>query len=47
MAVTRRSPPTERVVRLLDYFAARPGQRFGLSALARELGLSKPTCLGI
>ncbi|WP_134661705.1 MULTISPECIES: helix-turn-helix domain-containing protein [unclassified Amycolatopsis] len=47
MAVTRRSPPTQRVVRLLDYFAARPGQRFGLSALARELDLSKPTCLGI
>ncbi|GAB3383921.1 helix-turn-helix domain-containing protein [Amycolatopsis echigonensis] len=47
MAVARRSPPTERVVRLLDYFAARPGQRFGLSALARELDLSKPTCLGI
>ena len=47
MAVARRSPPTERVVRLLDYFTARPGQRFGLSALARELDLSKPTCLGI
>ena len=43
----RRSPPTERVVRVLDHLVARPGLRFGLSELARELGLSKPTCLGI
>ncbi|QWF84079.1 helix-turn-helix domain-containing protein [Amycolatopsis sp. CA-230715] len=47
MAVTRRSPPTERVVRLLDFFTARPGERFGLSDLARGLGMAKPTCLGI
>lgn len=47
MTVTRRSPPTERVVRLLDFFAAHPGKRFGLSELARELELAKPTCLGI
>ncbi|TVT27941.1 helix-turn-helix domain-containing protein, partial [Amycolatopsis rhizosphaerae] len=39
--------PAQRVVRLLDFLAARPGQRFGLSELARELDLSKPTCLGI
>jgi DNA-binding IclR family transcriptional regulator len=35
------------VVRILDYLAGRPEERFGLSDLARRLGLSKPTCLGI
>lgn len=43
----RASPPTQRVVRVLDYLAENPGQRFGVSELARRLGLSKPTCLGI
>lgn len=43
----RRSPPTERVVQVLDFLVARKGQRFGLSELARQLGISKPTCLGI
>src|SRR3954452_25523721 len=43
----RASPPTERVVRILDFLAGRPEERFGLSDLARRLGLSKPTCLGI
>jgi DNA-binding IclR family transcriptional regulator len=43
----RASPPTERVVRVLDYLAGRPEGRFGVSELARRLGLSKPTCLGI
>ncbi|SDE47666.1 IclR family transcriptional regulator [Rhodococcus tukisamuensis] len=43
----RRSPPTERVMAVLDYLVARPDQRFGLSELARALGISKPTCLGI
>ncbi|SED29031.1 DNA-binding transcriptional regulator, IclR family [Rhodococcus pyridinivorans] len=43
----RRSPPTERVVQVLDHLVARPGVRFGLSELARDLDLSKPTCLGI
>jgi len=43
----RGSPPTERVVRILDFLADRAGQRFGLSELARRLDLSKPTCLGI
>jgi DNA-binding IclR family transcriptional regulator len=43
----RASPPTERVVRILDFLAARPEERFGLSDLARRLRLSKPTCLGI
>ena len=43
----RASPPTERVVQILDFLAARPGERFGVSELARRIGLSKPTCLGI
>jgi DNA-binding IclR family transcriptional regulator len=43
----RASPPTERVVAVLDFLAAHPLDRFGLSDLARRLGLSKPTCLGI
>ena len=47
MTSLRRSPPTERVVSVLDHFAARPDARFGLSDLARALELSKPTCLGI
>ncbi|KUI06161.1 ArsR family transcriptional regulator [Mycobacterium sp. IS-3022] len=46
-ATGRASPPTERVVRILDYLAGHPDQRFGVSELARRLGLSKPTCLGI
>jgi DNA-binding IclR family transcriptional regulator len=43
----RASPPTERVVAILDFLAKHPHDRFGLSELARRLGLSKPTCLGI
>jgi DNA-binding IclR family transcriptional regulator len=43
----RTSPPTERVVAILDYLAQHPHDRFGLSELARRLALSKPTCLGI
>jgi DNA-binding IclR family transcriptional regulator len=43
----RASPPTERVVAVLDFLAEHPHDRFGLSDLARRLGLSKPTCLGI
>lgn len=43
----RASPPAERVVRILDFLAAHPDERFGVSELARRLGLSKPTCLGI
>ena len=47
MTSARRSPPTQRVVALLDHFAARPDERLGLSELARALDISKPTCLGI
>ena len=36
-----------RVVRILDFFAGHPDDRFGVSEVARRLGLSKPTCLGI
>lgn len=43
----RASPPTERVVRILDFLAGHPDQRFGVSELARRVRLSKPTCLGI
>ena len=43
----RTSPPTERVVAVVDFLARHPHDRFGLSELARRLGLSKPTCLGI
>ncbi|MGD9621845.1 MAG: IclR family transcriptional regulator [Mycolicibacterium sp.] len=43
----RVSPPTERVVSVLNFLAEYPQDRFGLSELARSLGLSKPTCLGI
>lgn len=34
-------------MRVLDFLARHPGQRFGVSELARRLRLSKPTCLGI
>lgn len=47
MSSSRRSPPTQRVLALLDHVLAHPGERFGLSELSRELEISKPTCLGI
>lgn len=47
MTSLRRSPPTQRVIALLDHFVAHQGGRYGLSELARELDISKPTCLGI
>ena len=43
----RSSPPTQRVVAILDFLAKHPQDRFGLSELARQLHLAKPTCLGI
>ena len=43
----RASPPTARVIAVLDFLSDHPHDRFGLSDLARRLGLSKPTCLGI
>jgi DNA-binding IclR family transcriptional regulator len=47
MSSSRRSPPTQRVVALLDHVVAHPAERFGLSELSRTLQISKPTCLGI
>lgn len=47
MPTARHSPPTRRVIRVIDFLVAAGGRRFGLSALARELDISKPTCLGI
>jgi DNA-binding IclR family transcriptional regulator len=47
MVSSRRSPPTARVVALLDHVLAHPHRAFGLSELSRTLGISKPTCLGI
>ncbi len=46
-SVSRSSPPTQRVVAILDFLAKHPQDRFGLSELARRLDLAKPTCLGI
>ena len=43
----RASPPTQRVVDVLDFLARHPHDRFGISELARRVGQSKPTCLGI
>ena len=43
----RPSPPTQRVVTVLDFLARHPRDSFGLSELSRRTGLSKPTCLGI
>jgi DNA-binding IclR family transcriptional regulator len=47
MTSARRSPPTERVIAVLDHFGAHPDAQLGLSELARAVRLSKPTCLGI
>lgn len=43
----RRSPPTERVIRVLDLLATQPRQGAALSEIARRLDLSKATALGI
>ncbi|MGK2853639.1 MAG: IclR family transcriptional regulator [Microbacteriaceae bacterium] len=43
----RASPPTARVIAVLEFLARHPHDRFGLSELARRVELSKPTCLGI
>ncbi len=47
MTTKRISPPTDRVVAMLDHFLANPTEAFGLSELTRALDISKPTCLGI
>jgi DNA-binding IclR family transcriptional regulator len=43
----RASPPTARVIAVLEFLSRHPHDRFGLSELARRVELSKPTCLGI
>jgi DNA-binding IclR family transcriptional regulator len=43
----RASPPTGRVVRILEFLSCHPQDRFGVSELSRRVELSKPTCLGI
>ncbi len=43
----RTSPPTARVLAVLEFLARHERERFGLSELARRVGVSKPTCLGI
>ncbi len=43
----RASPPTARVLAILEFLGRHPHDRFGLSELARRVDLSKPTCLGI
>lgn len=46
-STARQSPPTARVVRVLDFLSRNPHDRFGVSELARRVEMSKPTCLGI
>ncbi|MGA6204099.1 helix-turn-helix domain-containing protein [Nocardia testacea] len=41
------SPPTARVVDILDFLVRHQGAQPGLSEVARRCGISKPTCLGI
>jgi DNA-binding IclR family transcriptional regulator len=43
----RRSPPTERVIRLLDLLANQRSEGLSLSELSRRLDISKATGLGI
>jgi DNA-binding IclR family transcriptional regulator len=43
----RPSNPTARVVGILDFLAARPDRSYGLSELARTLGMNKATCLTV
>jgi DNA-binding IclR family transcriptional regulator len=42
--MTRRSPPTERVIRLLELFAASPGEPITFSEIARRVDITKATC---
>ena len=41
------SNPTSRVLQVLEYLAMRPAETYGLSELARSIGISKSTCLSI
>jgi DNA-binding IclR family transcriptional regulator len=41
------SPPTERVVRVVQFLAARPSEPSTLAEVARSLALNKATCLAV
>ncbi|WP_341268382.1 helix-turn-helix domain-containing protein [Gordonia malaquae] len=41
------SPPTRRVIDVIEALTRHPGEKLGLSELARVCGISKPTCLAI
>jgi DNA-binding IclR family transcriptional regulator len=43
----RQSPPTDRVIRILNLLAAHPDERFTLTELTHRLSITKATCLGI
>jgi DNA-binding IclR family transcriptional regulator len=45
--MARPAPSAERTVALLDFLAGHPDERFGLSELARRLGMSKATAHAI
>jgi DNA-binding IclR family transcriptional regulator len=45
--MTRYSPAADRVVRLLDFLAAHPGESFRLSEVARRLDFNKATAHGM
>jgi DNA-binding IclR family transcriptional regulator len=45
--VARRSPPTARVVAVLEELARHPARSLTVSELARSLDLTRSTCLGI
>ena len=47
MATERSSPPTLRVVNVLNLLAADPGRALSLTAIAGEAAISAATCLGI
>ena len=42
--MTRRSPPTERVIHLLELLATTPGEAMTFSEIARRVGITKATC---
>lgn len=41
------SNPTARVLQVLEFLTMRPAETYGLSELARSIGMSKSTCLSI
>jgi DNA-binding IclR family transcriptional regulator len=42
--VARPAPSVDRTIRLLNYFAANPGEQYALSDIARRLEFNKATC---